>query len=199
MKILLVGASGIIGKGIAAHLEGKHEVIAANFNSGDVKVDLANPESIKAMLAEVGKVDAIISAAGVAVFGPLAEQTDADYATAVENKMMGQVNLVRFGRDYINEGGSITLTSGVLSRQPFPGTASISLVNGALESYAKAAALELPQLRLNVVAPVFVKETMEMMGMDSTQGVSALDTAKAYIAALEGDMSGETLDVPDFL
>ncbi|WP_417345683.1 short chain dehydrogenase [Ferrimonas sp.] len=199
MKILLIGASGTIGKGIAAHLEGKHEVISANHKGGDVQVDLGSLESIQAMLAQVGKVDAIISAAGVAAFGPLAEQSDADYALALENKLMGQVNLVRYGAEYLNDGGSISLTSGVLSRQPFPGTASISMVNGALESFVKAAAMELPKIRVNAVAPAFVKETMEMMGMDSSQGVSAQDTAKAYIAALEGKMSGETLDVPDYL
>ncbi|TKB49941.1 short chain dehydrogenase [Ferrimonas sediminicola] len=199
MKVLLIGASGTIGKGIAARLEGKHEVVSANHKGGDVSVDLANPESIQAMLAQVGKVDAIISAAGVAAFGPLAEQSDADYALALQNKLMGQVNLVRYGAEYLNDGGSITLTSGVLSRQPFPGTASISMVNGALESFVKAAAMELPKIRLNAVAPVFVKETMEAMGMDSSQGVSALDTAKAYVAALEGQMSGETLDIPDYL
>jgi len=199
MKILVIGATGTIGKAVAAALNNNHEVIAAGYSDGDVTVDLGSAESIRAMFEQVGKVDAVISTAGQANFGPLATKTDADYQLALNNKLMGQVNLVRIGQDYINAGGSITLTSGILSRQPMPGSASISMVNGALESYAKAAALELENLRLNVVAPAFVKETLEMMGMDATHGISAVDTAKAYVAAVNGEMHGETLDVPDYL
>ena len=113
---------------------------------------------------------------------------------------MGQVNLVRIGRHYLRKGGSITLTSGVLAQQPMPGSASISMVNGALEAFVKAAALELgEQLRVNAVSPQFVKETMEMMGMDSQYGISAADTAKAYRQAVEGAHNGETLAVADYL
>ncbi|EAR59616.1 short chain dehydrogenase [Neptuniibacter caesariensis] len=194
MKILLIGATGTIGKAVGEKLS-NHEVVAANYKEGDVTVDLGSKSSVQTMLETVGKVDAIISTAGLAQFGPMAEQTDADYQLALDNKLMGQVNLVRLGKEYVNHGGSITLTSGMLSRQPLPGSASIAMVNGALESFARAAALEIENIRVNVVAPVFVKETMEMMGMDSSTGVSAADTAKTYTQALEGDMHGETLDV----
>ena len=199
MKILLIGASGTIGKAVAANLAGEHEIIKAGYKDGDVQVDLGSPDSIRAMYAQVGKVDAVISTAGLANFAPLDQLSDDDYQLALNNKLMGQLNLLRLGIDHINPGGSITLTSGILSRQPMPGSASISMVNGALESYAHAAALELSNMRLNVVAPAFVKETMEMMGMDSTHGISAADTAKAYRAAVTGDHHGETLDVPDYL
>ena len=199
MKILVIGATGTIGKAVADRLSNQHEVIAAGYRDGDVTVDLGNADSIKIMFEKTGPVDAIVSTAGLANFGPLSEQIDADYTLALNNKLMGQVNLIRIGRDYINNHGSITLTSGILSRQPMPGSASISMVNGALESYVKAAALELENIRVNVVAPAFVKETMEMMGMDSTYGVSAVDTSIAYDVAVNGDMHGETLDVTDYL
>ena len=199
MKVLLIGATGTIGKAVTERLAGDHQIIAAGYSDGDVQVDLGQADSIRAMFEQVGKVDAVISTAGLASFAPLSNHTDADYQLALNNKLMGQVNLVRIGREYINQSGSITLTSGVLSRQPMPGSASISMVNGALESYVKAASLELDQLRLNVVAPVFVKETMAMMGMDTAGGVSAADTAKAYEAAVTGTMHGETLDVPDYI
>ena len=68
---------------------------------------------------------------------------------------------------YINDGGSITLTSGVLSREPMRGSVVVSMVNGALESFVKAAALEVDAFRINVVSPIFVKETMAMMGMEA--------------------------------
>ena len=199
MKILVIGATGTIGKAVADRLSNQHEVIAAGYRDGDVTVDLGNADSIKIMFEKTGPVDAVISTAGLANFGPLSEQSDADYTLALNNKLMGQVNLIRIGRDFVNNHGSITLTSGILSRQPMPGSASISMANGALESYVKAAALELENIRVNVVAPAFVKETMEMMGMDSTYGVSAVDTSIAYDVAVNGDMHGETLDVTDYL
>lgn len=199
MKILLIGASGTIGKAVAQNLSLQHDVISANYSGGDVQVDLGNVESIKAMFAAVGSVDAIISTAGLANFGALNDMTDTDYQLALQNKLMGQVNLVRLGKEMINQGGSITLTSGILSREPMHGSAIVSMVNGALESYVKAAALELDSLRLNVVAPIFVKETMAMMGMPTDSGLSAADTASAYVAAVSGDMHGQTLDAPDYI
>lgn len=199
MKILLVGASGTIGKAVEKALSEDHSIITANYSGGDVQVDLGSPASIQAMFAKVGAVDAIISTAGVANFGAFEELTEADYALALQNKLMGQINLIRFGLASINTGGSITLTSGILSREPIPGSTVISMANGALESYVKAAVLELSSTRLNVVAPVFVKETMAMMGMDTDGGLSAADTAKAYVSAVTGNMTGQTLNAPDFL
>lgn len=199
MKILVIGATGTIGKAVADRLSNNHQIIAASYRDSDVAVDLGNTDSIKAMFEQTGSVDAVISTAGLANFGPLAEHSDTDYSLALNNKLMGQINLVRIGQAFVNNGGSITLTSGILSRQPMPGSASISMVNGALESFVKAAALELENIRVNVVAPAFVKETMAMMGMDSTHGISAADTSIAYDVAIHGTMHGETLDVPDYL
>lgn len=199
MKIILVGASGTIGKAVKAKLQPKHEVITANYSDGDIQVDLATPDSIRKMFKTVGNVDAVISTAGVANFAGLSDLTDADYQVALNNKLMGQINLQRFGNEFINKDGSITLTSGILSREPMPGSAVISMANGALESFVKSAAMEIDQYRINVIAPIFVKETMAMMGMDTESGLSASDTASAYIAAVTGDMTGQTLDAPDFV
>lgn len=195
MKILLIGATGTIGKAVAQRLSAQHEVIKAGFSSGDVQVNLEDIHSIKTMFEHVGQVDAVISTAGQASFAPFVALSDDDYQLALNNKLMGQVNLLRIGQSYIHAGGSITLTSGVLSRQPMPGSAAISMVNGALESFVKAAALELEHIRINVVAPAFVKETMAMMGMDTEHGISAADTALVYEKALTGTMNGQTLDV----
>lgn len=197
MKVMVIGATGTIGKAVAERLGKENEVITVGYSDGDLQVDLGSTMSIEELFEKSGPVDAVVSTAGLANFGAMNDQTDADYQLALNNKLMGQVNLVRIGKEYVNAGGSITLTSGILSRYPMPGSASIAMVNGALESYAKAAALELENLRLNVVAPAFVKETMEMMGMDSTPGISAADTAKAYEAAVKGEMHGATLDAPD--
>jgi NAD(P)-dependent dehydrogenase (short-subunit alcohol dehydrogenase family) len=200
MRILLIGATGTIGRAVKAALEGKHEVLAAGYSDGDYRVDLASPESIAALFEQVGPVDAVISTAGQASFGPLASLSDEAFQEALNNKLMGQVNLLRLGQAHVNDGGSITLTSGLLAREPMPGSVAISMANGALDSFVKAASLETERgIRINAVSPAFVKETMERMGMDPTSGVSAADTAQAYVAAIEGNQSGSVLPVTDFL
>jgi NAD(P)-dependent dehydrogenase (short-subunit alcohol dehydrogenase family) len=200
MKILIVGATGLIGKAVANRLSDKHEIIRAGYNSGDVTVDLGSKKSIEAMFSSIGTVDAIICTAGVAGFAPLNELDDGAFDLALSNKLMGQINLVRLGQSNVSDGGSFTLTAGILSREPMPGSVAISMTNGALESFAKAAALELERgLRINTVSPMFVKETMEMMGMDPTQGLSVADTSKAYEAAVEGNLNGATLDALDYV
>ena len=199
MKVLIIGATGTIGRAVADRLGQSHEVIRVGHRDGDDQVDLGSKASIEALFARVGTVDAVVSTAGAADFAPFEKLDDAAFDLALNNKLMGQVNLVRVGKDHVSDGGSFTLTAGILSRQPIPGSVVISMANGALESFARAAALELAGgLRVNVVSPAFVKETMEMMGMDSTGGITASDTAKAYVAAVEGDKNGATLDASDY-
>lgn len=200
MKILVVGATGTIGAAVTERLSRNHQVVSAGHRDGDYRVDLGAKESIEALFNSVGQVDAIISTAGVANFAPFDDLDDAAFDLALSNKLMGQINLVRVGKDHLADDGSITLTAGILARQPIPGSVAVSMANGALESFAKAVAMELDRgLRVNVVSPAFVKETMELMGMDPTPGLSAADTAKAYQVAVEGTMSGATLDAPDYL
>lgn len=200
MKILLIGATGLIGTQVHTLLSQAHEVIPVGYKGGMYQVDIADPVSIQTLFEKVGQVDAVISTAGLAAFGALAELTDEQFQLGLTNKLMGQINLLRIGKKFISPKGVILLTSGVLATDPIPGSAAIATVNGALNAFVKAAALELgSELRINTISPIFVKETMEMMGMDSTSGLSAADTAKAYQGALEGSMSGEVIDVRDYI
>jgi NAD(P)-dependent dehydrogenase (short-subunit alcohol dehydrogenase family) len=199
MKILLIGATGTIGQKVQQRLTQSHDVITVGYKGGDYQVDLGIKASIQSLFEQVGKIDAVISTTGMADFAPLSELTDEQFALGWNNKLMGQINLLRVGQAYINKGGVILLTSGLLANDPIPGSASISAANGALNSFVKAASIELGDaLRINTVSPVFVKETLEIMGMDSSGGMSAADTAKAYQAGLEGTMSGEVIDVRDY-
>jgi NAD(P)-dependent dehydrogenase (short-subunit alcohol dehydrogenase family) len=199
MQIIIIGASGTIGKGIVEVLAPGHDIIKVGHRGGDFQVDLSSKDSINRLFLDVGSFDAVVSAAGMAKFGSLDDQPDEDYHLAVTNKLMGQVNLVRVGREYINDNGSFTLTSGMLSYQPTPGSASISMVNSGIEGFVRAAALEMLRgTRVNVVSPVFVKETLEAMGMDSTGGMPAVKVALAYKESVEGKRNGETLNVTDF-
>jgi NAD(P)-dependent dehydrogenase (short-subunit alcohol dehydrogenase family) len=199
MKILLIGATGTIGQKVHERLQENHEVVPVGFKDGDYQVDIANKASIQNLFDQVGEVDAVISTTGLSAFASLDELTDEQFSLGWNNKLMGQINILRVGQSYVREGGVILLTSGMLANEPMPGSASTSAANGALNSFVNAASLELGnKLRINAVSPIFVKETMEMMGMDSGSGMSAADTAKAYQVALEGSMTGEVIDVRNY-
>jgi NAD(P)-dependent dehydrogenase (short-subunit alcohol dehydrogenase family) len=194
MRILLIGATGTIGQAVAKALGNRHEVIPASRQKAHEKVDISNPQSIRDLFSRVGRVDAVISAAGSAAFKPLAELTDEDFAFSAANKLMGQVNIVRLGLESINDNGSVTLTSGVLAQQPMRGAAAISLVNAGLEGFARAGALEAPRgIRVNIVSPPWVTETLKAMGMPTTGGLPAADVARSYIESVEGRMTGKVL------
>ena len=139
----------------------------------------------------------MVSAAGLARFGPLAGLSDEDFQFSLANKLMGQVNLVRIGLDQIRDGGSFTLTSGVLARSPMPGSAAISLVNAGLEGFVRAAALEAPRgIRVNVVSPPWVTETLQALHMDPSLGQPAATVAQLYAQSVEGTQTGAVLELP---
>ncbi len=133
MRVVVVGASGTIGAAVVAALSARHDVVAVGNKRGAIRVDLASAGSIEQMFAAVGAFNALVCAAGLAAFGSLDDLKDADFQLGLTNKLMGQVNLVRIGRQFANDRASFTLTSGVLSREPMKGSASISIVNTGLE------------------------------------------------------------------
>jgi NAD(P)-dependent dehydrogenase (short-subunit alcohol dehydrogenase family) len=195
MRVLVIGATGTIGSAVVKALAARHAVVAVGHKTGTLRVDLASPDSIARLYQSAGAFDAVVSTAGIAQFGSLDDLTLEDYFVGLSNKLMGQVNLVRLGRSFINDGGSFTLTSGVLSQEPMPGSASISMVNAGLEGFIRAAALELPRgIRVNVVSPPWVTETLIALGMDPSTGLPAEQVAQAYVAGVEGTATGQTLD-----
>ena len=195
MKVIVIGATGTIGKAIVQAIGNLHEVVPVSFSKSVIKVDIADKASIANMFKATGQVDAVISAAGLAKFSPINSLTDEDFSFCLNNKLMGQVNLVRMGIDHVNDKGSFTLTSGILSRKPMQGSAAISLVNSGLEGFGRAAALEMPRgIRINVVSPNWVIDTLKAYNMDPSIGTPVEVVAQAYVRALEGAMTGEVLD-----
>lgn len=193
-KVIVVGATGTIGQAVVAALQGRHEVIPVSRTKAAHKADMSDAESLRRVLKAIGRVDAIVSAAGAARFAPFDKLTDEDYAFCLANKLMGQVNLARIGMGYLNDGGSITLTTGVLAAKPMVGSAAISLVNCGVEGFMRAAALEAPRgIRVNVVSPPWVTETLIAFKMDTAAGKPAAEVAKAYVKSVEGKLSGEVI------
>ena len=199
MRVIVVGATGTIGKSVVKLLTPEHDVVKVAFKSGDFRLDMSQKSSIEKLFKEIGSFDAVICAAGVARFGGLSELSDEDFQLGLSGKLMGQVNLVRVGLDYINDNGSFTLTSGILSQQPIPGSSSISMVNAGIEAFGRAAALEMQRgIRINVVSPPWVKETLEALSMDTSGGMPAERVAQAYRASISGTRSGNVINARDF-
>jgi len=199
MRVIVVGATGTIGKAVAKLLSAEHEVVKVASKSGDFRADITDKGSLEKLFKETGPFDALICAAGVARFAPLNELSDADFQLGLDSKLMGQVNLVRVALNHIKDQGSITLTSGVLSQQPMPGSSSISMINAGIEGFVRAAALEMPRgIRINVVSPPWVKETLLALGMDTALGIPAERVAHAYRSSITGARSGIVINARDF-
>lgn len=161
MRILVIGGNGTIGKQIVEKLAKENEVVIAGRTSGDVQVDFSNADSIKSMFEKVGKVDAIVVTAGDAKWDAFTNLSEEDFYIGIKSKLMGQVNVVRIGKDYLTSGGSITLTTGILADDPVDKTTSAAMVNGAIHSFVKAVALELTSVRVNAVCSDLVEDSYE--------------------------------------
>jgi NAD(P)-dependent dehydrogenase (short-subunit alcohol dehydrogenase family) len=198
MRILIVGATGTVGKAAAAELGRRHEIIRAGRTSGDVTVDLMDEASIRAMFKTAGKLDAVVTTAGHTHFGPLAKMTAADFRKGLDDKLMGQINLTLIGQHLLNDNGSITLTSGVLDRDPIRQGANAAAVNGALGAFVRSAAIELPRgLRINVVSPGLLEESVKKYDgfFPGHEPVSSARVGLAYAKSVEGAITGQVIIV----
>jgi NAD(P)-dependent dehydrogenase (short-subunit alcohol dehydrogenase family) len=193
MRILIIGATGTIGSAVATALK-DHELVLASHQKAAEPVDISSPESLRELFARIGKVNAIISAAGRAAWKPLDQLADPDLELSLRNKLMGQVNVIRLGLPSVHDGGSITITAGYLSRHPAAGSSAVSLVNSALEGFGRAAALEAPRgIRINVVSPPWITETLEKLGRPPG-GIPAARVAHFYVKSVEGNETGQVYD-----
>jgi NAD(P)-dependent dehydrogenase (short-subunit alcohol dehydrogenase family) len=188
-KTLVIGAAGLIGAEVVKAL-GAENCIRASRNS-DEKVDISDPNSLAALFARMGELDGIVCTAGAARFKPWDRTTDEDWTFSLANKLLGQVNVVRYGAKSVRPGGAITLTTGLAAQFPSPGSAIISTVNSAVEAFARAAAVE-PSIvvRVNAVSPGWVAETLESMGRDPVGGIPAVDVARITVRQLREGASG---------
>lgn len=203
LSIMVIGASGTIGRAACAELKPRHNIITAGKTSGDIRIDVTDPSSIGKALGDVGRLDAVIVALGKATFAPFAEHhvaplEESVHRLGIHDKLMGQINVAYWARDNLNENGSITLTSGILNGQPVPGSVSPSLVNGALDAFVRAAALEMPRgIRLNAVSPTVLTEALDKYGpyFRGMKSVPGADVGLAYSRCVESLIRGEILRV----
>ncbi len=200
MKILIIGGHGTIGKKVTAHFKQNHEVLIAGRTGSEYTVDISNSESIKNMFNQVGQVDAIIGIAGEAKWDRFNNLTEADFHIGINSKLMGQVNLVRIGQNFLNPNGSLTLTTGILADDPVLMTTSAAMVNGAIHSFVKAVSLELDNnIRVNVVSSGVVADAYEKY-RDFFPGHNPIPMVKVvngYVRSVQGRDNGQIIRIYD--
>ena len=200
MKILIIGGEGTIGKKVSSHFSKKHEVLIAGRNSGDIVVDIVNSQSIEAMFESIGKVDAVACIAGEAKWAAFDSMTEEDFHIGLKSKLMGQVNLVRIGQNYLNAGGSFTLSTGILADHPVELTTSPAMVNGGIHSFVKAASLELKNgIRINVVSSGLVEDAVEKYEayFPGHNPIPMNKVVNGYVKSIEGKGTGEIIRMYD--
>jgi NAD(P)-dependent dehydrogenase (short-subunit alcohol dehydrogenase family) len=200
MKILVIGGKGTIGKKVSDHLSKKHDVLIAGRSSGDVTVDIASSKSIEEMFESVENLDAVVCIAGEAKWAAFDSMTEEDFYIGLRSKLMGQVNLVRIGQDYLNPGGSFTLTTGILADHPVVLTTSAAMVNGGIHSFVKAAVLELRDgIRINVVSPGLVEDAVERYEayFPGHNPIPMVKVINGYVRSIEGKGTGEIIRMYD--
>lgn len=198
MKIVVIGASGTLGQAVVQNLSARHDVVRVGKSRGDHRVDLTRPESVRALFEATGRVDAIVATTGSLFFGPLAQMRAEDFEIGLQDKLLGQVRLALVGQHFLNDGGSITLTSGIVGSEPIRMGANAGSVNAALEGFVRSAAPELERgLRINVVSPTVVQESWPAYGdfFPGFEPVPAARVALAFQRSVEGPRSGHVYRV----
>ncbi|NHZ91601.1 short chain dehydrogenase [Massilia sp. CCM 8733] len=198
MKIVVIGASGTIGKAVSSHLAVRHEIVSVGASSGDVRADIRDIAQVRRLFEQVGKVDAVVVAAGAVHFGALADLGPEQFQVGIAGKLMGQVNVAQVAAECLNDGGSITLVSGIVAEQPIRFGASASMVNSAVEGFVRGAAIELPRgLRINAISPTVLEESLDAYGpyFYGFEATSASRVALAYSRSVEGAQTGQVYRV----
>jgi NAD(P)-dependent dehydrogenase (short-subunit alcohol dehydrogenase family) len=194
MKILIIGAEGDVGQAACKELEARHDVLKAGRSSGDIRVDIGDRASILAMYDQIRPIDAVVCTAGNVHFGALSDFTHDQFMLGLENKVMGQINLVLAGLDRLTEGGSFTLTSGILDQDPIRLGAGAATANGALAGFVRGASIEMPRgLRLNAVSPGLLDVSVPRYGswFPGHEPVPAARVGLAFAKSVEGPATGQ--------
>lgn len=196
MNVLLIGASGTIGKAVDHLFNEQAFTLIGASRSTQPGVDFTDLASIDAFYEPIGDLDAILVIGGDAAFGTLDQLTDPQIELTLSSKLMGQINMARRGIAKLRPNGVFVMTGGMLAYTPWPRTSMVAMVNAGLEGFVRAAALDMTQdRRLVIVHPPLVAETASAFGLDGTQYPTAATVARAYLEAVESGQNGTAVFV----
>jgi NAD(P)-dependent dehydrogenase (short-subunit alcohol dehydrogenase family) len=162
----------------------------------DYQVDITSEESLRKLFKEVGHFDAVVNTVGVCEYATFEEMTEAQWMTTVMSKMMGQINIVRIGQEYIADKGSFTLITGILNLKPIPFAIADATTSGAIDTFVKCVAFEMPRgIRVNSVNPTVLAEAWDVYGdmMPGFQPVPSTLVGKAFERSVDGFITGQVI------
>lgn len=192
--VLVTGGSSGIGLAVARTdlAEGAHVTIASRSADklgravadlgGDVEareLDVTNEAAVVRLLAAVGSVHHLVTAASAAVLAPALEMPMAAFRELVDSKLYGQFHVARHAAPHIAPGGSITFFSGTVTQKPIPGGTANAAVGAAAAAMARMLALELAPIRVNAVVPGVI----DTPSWDSLVGEKAKPAMLSQIAS----------------
>jgi hypothetical protein len=126
--------------------------------------------------------------------------TEEDFYIGLKSKLMGQVNMVRIGKDFLNPGGSFTLSTGILADHPVALTTSAAMVNGGIHSFVKAVSLELKNdIRINVVSSGLVEDAVDKYEayFPGHNPIPMNKVVNGYVKSVLGSGNGEIIRMYD--
>lgn len=219
--IIVIGGSSGIGAAVAkqAVARGAHVVLAGRRLSSTVEngvrseqVDVTDAASLQRLFETVGPFDHLVYTAGPAVQAKTLIETDLNLAQDNFNvKLWGSLRAIQSALPFLDERGSITLTSGQLGRKTVAGQFIKTGINAATEALGKQLAKELAPRRVNVVSPGVI-DTEAYAGLSEEQRLAmfakaggalpvgrvgqAEEVAAGYVLAMEnGFVTGSVIDV----
>ncbi|MBY7729143.1 SDR family oxidoreductase [Vibrio splendidus] len=178
---VIIGGTSGIGKALAMQL--RNESNTVHIASRHTGVDITNEKSLCDYFESIGAFDHLVMTAGS--YAPAGKVTDVaieDAKTAFDTKFWGSLNVAKHAARYMTPNGSITLTTGMLSRKVVAGTYVKTAINAALESVTKVLAKELSPIRVNAVSPGLTI-TDAYKNMDESARTAMYDNAKNNLPA----------------
>jgi len=197
--IILIGANGKMGQAALSGL-GKHKIITAgrSADSYDYHVDITSKESLRKLFKDVGHFDAVVNTVGVCEYANFTDMTEKQWMNTILSKMMGQINIIRIGQEYIADNGSFTLITGILNIKPIPFAIADATTSGAIDTFVKCVAFEMPRgIRVNSINPTVLEEAWDVYGemMPGFQPVPGDLAGKAFERSVDGFITGQVIFV----
>jgi NAD(P)-dependent dehydrogenase (short-subunit alcohol dehydrogenase family) len=182
-RVTIAGRSAERLEAAAARLDGVRSFAA----------DVTREADVERLFAETGELDhLVVTAADIAGAYRLISELDVAAARGlVDSKLIAALLLAKHGAPLLAEGGSITFTSGIAAYRPAPKGVMAAAVNAALAGLARALAVELAPLRVNVVSPGWVDTPI----WDTLAGAGKAETLAAMAARLPAGRVGRPEDV----
>jgi NAD(P)-dependent dehydrogenase (short-subunit alcohol dehydrogenase family) len=178
-RVLIVGGTGGIGRALAERYAslgsdvvitsrdaGRAASTAAEIgpNVRGLALDIAEPERIADMLADVGEIDRLLIVAVERDSNSVRNYDIAKARRAVTVKLVGYTEIVHAMLGRFSEDASVVIFGGLASERPYPGSTTITMVNGAVRSMIKTMAVELAPIRFNAIHPGIIGDTPAWSG-----------------------------------